>query len=410
MTLETRVREQSRQSSGSAEVSSSLRTPPSGIGGAEVRAQIGSADGESSLSTSEATFVRTKMEGLQDAAPEYRRLLSKAVDALAGHSAVIVLDDFYFIPRDSQPNVLSYLHQISKGLEIWLKIGGVAHRLNPYAEGDPPIGLQPYHDAGLLRLDATLQDFVHTRTFLESILDDALGVVGVTLQDLTTEAARERLVLASGGVPRDYLSLTADALRAAAKRDDMPNRPRNRITAEDVNEAAPALLAQKDQELLTDASPDDVERLRAQYADLVRFCSQERKRNIFIVEATALREEQWGKDIAALSELRFLHSIGNLTVKSGSERYTGKRFEAFVLDLSAQVITRARGIEIIPFWTTEGLQRIRGAQFVYRPAADGERPTSDVSAAQEGDDWEQLEFKSAVPDDEGGNVASSSGQ
>jgi hypothetical protein len=249
-----------------------------------------------------------------------------------------------------------------------------------------------------LELDSTLRDFSHTQRFLESILEDALAEAGVSKGDLLTDSARERLVLASGGVPRDYLSLTANALRAASRRDDAPNRPRNRITAEDVSEVAPALLEQKEQELLTDASLEDVERLRTQYADLVRFCSQERKWNVFIVEATALREEQWGRDIAALVELRFLHSIGNLTVKSGSERYTGKRFEAFVLDLSAQVMTRARSIEIIPFWTTDGFQRIRGAQFVYRPPVDGVRPTPEEAAEQEGDDWEQLGFDVA-PDD-----------
>jgi hypothetical protein len=151
--------------------------------------------------------------------------------------------------------VLSYLHQLAKGLEIWLKIGGVAHRLAPYTEGDPPRGIQPYHDAGLLELDSTLRDFDHTQRFLESILDDALSEAGVATDDLLTDSARERLVLASGGVPRDYLSLTANALRAASRRDDAANRPRNRITAEDVSEVATVLLEQKEQELLRTRVP-----------------------------------------------------------------------------------------------------------------------------------------------------------
>ena len=57
-----------------------------------------------------AEFVRTKMEGLQAAAPEFRTMLGQAVQTLAGQRAMVVLDDFYFIPRADQPEVLSYLH------------------------------------------------------------------------------------------------------------------------------------------------------------------------------------------------------------------------------------------------------------------------------------------------------------
>ena len=397
-TRTTLVRESEKSANASAGVNTSIGTTDGSANTVNVSGSAGGGSQTTSRTTTAAEFTRTKMDGLQRATPEYRKLLVQAVNALKGRRAMIVLDDFYFIPRPSQPEVLAYLHQLAKGSEIWLKIGGVEHRLNPYAEGDPPRGMQPYHDAGWLKLDATLRDFVHTKDFLESILSDATAALDIQIEDLLTDAARERLVLASGGVPRDFLSLIAEALKSASRRAHSANRPRNKITVEDISDVASALLAQKEQELQKDASAEDVQRLRDRFSDIVRFCGHERKKNVFLVEATVLREEQWGRDIIALRELRFVHSIGNLTVKSSSERYTGRRFEAFVLDQSAYVITRARGIEIVPFWETEGFQRIRGAQLIYRPSEDGKCPPEDPADSVSGD-WEQLEFEE-IPEDQ----------
>ena len=296
----------------------------------------------------------------------------------------------YFIPQKDQPDVLAYLHQLVKGLEIWLKVGGVEHRLNPFVEGDPPKGLQPHQDAGFIRLDATLGDFKHTQEYLEGILQGALNDVNVDLEAMLTDTGRERLVLASGGVPRDYLNLAAASLRRSTKRDDAPNRPRNRVNAEDVNEVAPDFLEQKEQELALDADPGDVERLRDRFNDVVTFCVNENRRNVFLVEATKLRETEWGRDIAALKELRFIHNVANLTVKSGSPRYTGRRYEAFVLDISAYAGSRVRKIEMIDFWTSEGKQKIRGARFIYRPEEDGARAPHEAESTAEA---EQLTFE-----------------
>ena len=77
-----------------------------------------------------------------------------------------------------------------------------------------------------------------------------------------SEGGRQRLVLGSGGVARDYLSLTAKALRIANERASNPSRPHNRISAEDVNGAAADLSAQKQDDLRLDAGRD-ADKLRA---------------------------------------------------------------------------------------------------------------------------------------------------
>jgi hypothetical protein len=168
-------------------------------------------------------------------------------------------------------------------------------------------------------------------------------------------------------VPRDYLNLVLASLGKASRRLGEPNRPRNKITAEDLNVAAPDFLKQKEADLHVDAGPDNVDRLRSRLNDVLNFCLSVRQSNVFLVEARYLREEQWGMDIAALSDLRFFHRLGNVTVKSSEDGYVGKRYEAFGLDLSSYATTRVRTKEV-DFWTTEGKQRLRGASNVYSPS------------------------------------------
>lgn len=86
----------------------------------------------------DASFTRTKLEGLQAEATEFREVLREAVKATGDRGVLVILDDFYFIRRENQPDVLAYLQQVVKNLGIWLKVGAVEHRLNEFEDGDPP--------------------------------------------------------------------------------------------------------------------------------------------------------------------------------------------------------------------------------------------------------------------------------
>jgi hypothetical protein len=142
-----------------------LRRPAVALGG-EAGGSVGAreARGDEAEASSEARFERTKMDGLVEAAILVREVLGDAHEDL-GVPTLLVLDDFYHIRSADQPEVLAYLHQVVKGLDISLKICGVRHRLRPYAEGDPPVGMQPEHDAGTISLDITLERFEVARSF-----------------------------------------------------------------------------------------------------------------------------------------------------------------------------------------------------------------------------------------------------
>ena len=277
-----------------------------------------------------------------------------------------MLDDFYHIRLADQPEVLAYLHQVVKELDIHLKVCGVRHRLNPYEDGDPPVGMEPEHDADQITLDITLERFDAAKEFLEQVLAGICAEVDVQVDAMITDGGRERLVLASGGVARDYLSLVRRALRNSTERKAHQFRPKNRITAEDVAEAASDLYEQKQEELKKDAG-DEAEALRSRLSDIVNFAVEKNRTNVLLVETTKLQEEDWGKEVQGLVDLRFLHRIDTLSTKRGGETYAGRKFAAFSLDLSTWTSTRSEQISPISFWEQGGKQKMRQPRLIYTP-------------------------------------------
>jgi hypothetical protein len=344
-------------------------------------------------SARDATFEESKMDGLLAAAVPIRSALAEAHKHLGDDPTLIVLDDFYHIRFDDQPSVLAYLHQVVKNLDIYLKVCGVRHRLQPFVEGDPPLGMQLGHDASEISLDITLARFDTAKDFLEKILRGICEPLSIDITLLLTDGARTRLVLGSGGVARDYLTLTQTALRIANERRSSPSRPHNRITAEDVNEAATSLSQTKQEDLARDAGPN-ADALRARLTEVVRFCLDVTKTNVFLVEATELREQEWGKEIQALADLRFVHEIGYLSIRANdaSNPFRGRRFVGFTLDLSNYTAIRSeRDMKPIEFWTTEGKEKARAERLIYTPGA-AERALRSPRAGTPKDD--------AIPDSE----------
>jgi Cdc6-like AAA superfamily ATPase len=343
--------------------------------------------------TAQATFERTKMEGLTEAAVLIRNVLAASQDEVKTPT-LLVLDDFYHIAREDQPEVLAYLHQVVKGLDINLKVCGVRQRLQPFADGNPPVGMQPEHDAGTISLDITLEKFEVAKQFLERVLSGICEPHGIDLERMMTDGARERLVLASAGVARDYLSLVRRALRNSAERPSHQFRPKNRITAEDVNESAADLYEQKQDELKQDAD-EEAEALRSRLSEIVRFCLETNRTNVFLIETTKLQEETWGNQVQSLSDLRFLHRIDSVSTKRGGQTYPGRKFAAFTLDLSTWTSTRSEQISPIRFWETDGRQKIRNPNLIYTPdrakGTDGTSAQKALEAPVLADD-EQLTF------------------
>jgi hypothetical protein len=112
-----------------------------------VDASLEATSADDVLVAQRARFDRTKMDELHGSIAAIRSTLTHAMVELHGTTGYLALDEFHHLPFADQPKVLAYLHQLVKGLEIYLKVCGVRHRLNPFVEGSPPLGLQIGQDA-----------------------------------------------------------------------------------------------------------------------------------------------------------------------------------------------------------------------------------------------------------------------
>lgn len=260
--------------------------------------------------------------------PRAQRAISRFL-SVEGVAAFMFIDDFYYVPREAQPLLLDMLHGTVRDARVWLKIASIRH-LSSWWQASPPVGLQSGQDADIIDLDVTLQDPNKASMFLEGILAEYARRVGITtLARVFNRSALDRLVLASGAVPRDYITLAVGAISRAQR------RPNARFAGvQDVNQAAGDAAGSKLQELEEDmaANRGVAERTLKTLAIVRNFCLDETSFTYFLV---SLREkEKMPRSynlLADLMDVRLLHLVDS---GISDPHEAGSRFEAYMLDLS----------------------------------------------------------------------------
>jgi hypothetical protein len=282
--------------------------------------------------TSSETVDGTKEEYLERALTGYRDLIIRTAHEVGG--GFVFVDDLYQIRREDQPQVLGYLHRLVKDTGLWLKIGSIRYSTITFKAGNPPRGMQRGHDAHEVALDRGLSYFQLTQNFLEKILSQISQKVDVDIHDLLTEDARKRLVLAAGGVARDYLRLTAGAIEEARNRGVTKKTGSHRVIVEDINKAAGFLSPAKFEDLKVDEPQEAIE-LSKLVRKLTEFC-RDRKSAYFLIAAD---ETELSGQVDKLQHLRFTHLlVANETIPDrGSQRFNVWLLD--VAELSAQRAT-----------------------------------------------------------------------
>lgn len=297
-----------------------------------VSLQAGASEtGETSTTASE-TVDGTKEEYLERALIGYRELLIRTSAEVNG--GFIFIDDLYQIKRDDQPEVLGYLHRLVKDTGLWLKIGSIRYSTITFKPGNPPRGMQRGHDAHEVALDRGLRHFQSTQNFLEEILSEISLKVDIDIYDLLTGDARKRLVLAAGGVARDYLRLTAGAIEEARNRGVTKKTGSHRVIVEDINKAAGSLSPSKFQELKVD-EPKEAIQLEKLVRQITEFC-REHKSAYFSIAAD---DSELSAQVDKLQHLRFTHLLAESETipDRGSQRFNIWLLD--VAELSAQRAT-----------------------------------------------------------------------
>ena len=260
--------------------------------------------------------------------PRLQRLFQR-FSAMSAVSTFIFLDDLHYLEERGQPVFLDMLHGAIRDAAVWLKIAGIRHLLN-WFQPHPPVGLQTGHDADHIDLDVTLENPAHAKQFLEKVLSTYAEHVNIkSLSNILSGKALDRLVLASGAVPRDYLVLCADAIREAQKREKVRG-----VGVQDVNKAAGNAAKVKLAELEDDAA--SAGEVTAQILDglktIRRFCIDEKSSTYFRVDFQD--KESHTSEYGILQELLDLRLTHLVDGSLSDEKHAGRRSEVYMLDLS----------------------------------------------------------------------------
>jgi hypothetical protein len=325
------------------------------------------SDSERKIDLTEKT-KRNKLDILHRKIIDFQRLFDAIVDLSS--DAFVFLDDLYHLRRTDQPHVLDYFHRIVKGRAVWLKIGTIRHRTDWYRHGNPPIGMKLGDDCDDIDLDITLAKFEIARRFLLQVLDQIIQEASVKSHDaILADGGIVRLVLASGGVARDFLSIFRKAVDVARERGRTYRG--ERVNAEDVNVAAGEHEPSKRDELRRDTLGER-EALEGALRKIRDFCVTN-KVNCFLVEQDSPISGRLDV-LGELADLRFVHIVNSRTTVRDKQ---GKLFTAYMLDISQYTgERRRRELEMISFWKRSELDKIRRSKFVL-PIQSLEDPSLD---------------------------------
>ncbi|MFK7161857.1 hypothetical protein V6U78_12505 [Marinospirillum sp. MEB164] len=317
----------------------------------------------------QSEFKEQKLDYLERYLSDYKEALSTSLDKSRYDSAFILLDDFYLIPRSRQPDVIDYLHRLVRGTNFYLKIGTVRHRTTIIRNEENTIGVELHQDVEEISLDRTLEDVVSTSEYLSQMLESVAFKAGLDNPKgkLFNPEAFHALVLASGGVPRDFLNIFVEAIYSS-----ISDGREQWITPRYIWKGASRLsyrtkLNNLKEEGVVDASP-----LEKLYRDIISFCLKEKRKTAFLVSQEQAQEFPIVHElIQQLMDFKLIHIIEPDTSAASGRK---GRFEAYTLDFSLFMEPRIRNVEHVEFWKIDDNRRRVGVR---------EAPNYDLSRAQQ---------------------------
>lgn len=310
-----------------------------GLSGGSASAEVGSRT-ETSTTRSVA---RDKLTYLKNELTAFKRLVSQAASIMETDSVFLVLDDFYFVAKDVQPDCIDFFHRMTKDTPLYIKVGTIRHRTRLIRRGGgQTVGVEVGHDVLDVDMDYMLDRFDELRSFMRQLLIDAAAAAGAStdVDDLFAGEGFGQLCLASGGVPRDFLGLFV-RLGSQLQSGEISS-----IGKVEVTEAAIQAGRGKFDSLADDAGAE--REILEHYLRMIKELVYSTKRtNAFLVakddlagyphEAQALRE---------LVDLRLLHLADRNTSSAPSD---GRRYEAYMLDVGLYDNSRPRNFnQLLP--------------------------------------------------------------
>jgi Cdc6-like AAA superfamily ATPase len=258
--------------------------------------------------------------------PRIKRAVARLAETRADVS--VFLDDFHVVQEEEQPQLLARLYSIARGSRCHLKVSGIEHFTRTW-DSAKNRGLQPPHDAQILKLDHNLTMPDKSRDHIQSILDAHAKFCGLpSVAYISGDGVLSRLVWVAAAVPRDALNLFAQAITKATAQDQ------RRVSITSVNAAASEMAEQKLRDMQQDAHSDD-QQLKVVLESIKVFCVNTKKKNAFLLEIS--NEDSLYRSVQELIALRFVHVLH----EGITPHEAGRRYQALMLDYGFYVGIRA---------------------------------------------------------------------
>jgi len=273
-------------------------------------------------------YKQKKIDYLTNNLDEFQDLFSKIIKSFSIENIFVYFDDFYHLDFESQPNIIDYIFRLSKDLKISFKIATIRHRSHLYSrnENKEIRGVQSNADHTSIDLDFSLENFDSTTKFLKEILKNIFKDTKISFDDffnLFVQNGFERVVWASGGVPRDFMILIMYII------DSLDFDSTNlKIDKKIINSAAKELFREKEQDLNSNyAHANNVKQF---YDDVFTFCVKYNKKTGFLLRQPCT-DKKIEEQVKNLMDHRLIHPIvKNMTLN----KFRGT-FAAYILDVGS---------------------------------------------------------------------------
>lgn len=353
------------------------------------KTKIGTTSGDARSKTSR--FRERKIDTLERHLRDYKDGIVRMTKEWRGRIGCVLIDDFYLIIREWQPDVIDYLHRLLRDTDIYLKVATIRHRTTLLKNTPQTIGVELAQDVEEINLDRTLEDLVETQEFLSKMLQSMGEKAGVRdVSQLFNPDALQALTLASGGVPRDFLTIFVHSVKAAES-----ERKMRWITPKHVYKGAGRLSYQTKLKHLRVDAEKDAGGLERVLVDLLQFCLKEKRKTGFLVsQDEAQRYPREHDFIQQLMDFKLIH-----VVEPDTSAASGRpgRYEAYTLDFSLFMEPRRRGIEVIEFWKRgEDSHRIGVRELPVYPLERAARIFNDTDASADAEEFLETAEKEAI--------------
>lgn len=270
---------------------------------------------------------RTAVQKIQKLLPRARRELGRY--ASRQRPLTIFLDDIHVLAESLQPRLLSTIYSLTRGNNSYIKASGIEQFTNSW-DGSSRQGLEPPHDAQILKLDHNLTMPDRSEEHIVSILDAHAQYCGLpNIRYLADEKVLSRLVLVAAAVPRDALGLFSQAITKSSIRSQKA------VTITALNAAASEAVEEKLRDIAKDTNNEDIDAIRSILDNIRDFCVKQEGLNAFLVKIDN-RSDTY-RLVQKLIALRFVHVLHEgITPHKAAERYV-----ALMLDYGFYIGVRA---------------------------------------------------------------------